>query len=469
MRPPLRRRLIPNHQVVAAGAKERKILDAGRDSSKVGQMKRVQGLVMAVAWAALHLSASAKPAPEAFFVHDGDRVVFLGDSITEQRLYTTYIEAYAQTRYPKWTMTFRNVGWGGDTAWLRQRTHADENKLFAANSKDQQKMIEEAVGGGLERDVLPLKPTAVTIKFGMNDHCYQAFRKDIFGAYIRSQTELATVLQKNGARVGFITPQPIEDQRPDPEKDEKNMSLEKFSEGLKKVATEKQASFVNLFNPYMAIMRKVRSHDGTATIGGGDAVHPGPSGQTIMAWTALKGLGATGLVSSSEILVKGDFSKVGSAVQCVVTNLSSKDNTVSFDRLDDSLPLPIDGRAISALALAPIVADLSVFELKVTGLTSEKYDVSIDGEKAATVTREELAAGWNMTTADGPIAKQAAEVLRLIFEKNDVFFQRWREVQLDSNRQAELPALDAKIAELEAALNTARQPKIHHFELKPAA
>ena len=35
-----------------------------------------------------------------FLIRDGDRVVFLGDSITEQRLYTTYIEAYALTRHP---------------------------------------------------------------------------------------------------------------------------------------------------------------------------------------------------------------------------------------------------------------------------------------------------------------------------------------------------------------------------------
>ena len=47
-----------------------------------------------------------------FFVKDGDRVVFLGDSITEQRLYTTYIEAYVLTRYPKWKLTFRNVAYG---------------------------------------------------------------------------------------------------------------------------------------------------------------------------------------------------------------------------------------------------------------------------------------------------------------------------------------------------------------------
>ena len=35
-----------------------------------------------------------------FLIRDGDRVVFLGDSITEQRLYTTYIEAYTLTRHP---------------------------------------------------------------------------------------------------------------------------------------------------------------------------------------------------------------------------------------------------------------------------------------------------------------------------------------------------------------------------------
>src|SRR5580765_2310067 len=107
-----------------------------------------------------------------FLIRNGDRVVFLGDSITEQRLYTTYIEAYVLTRHPQWHLTFRNVGWGGDTAWLRQRAHPDEAKLFAADEAAQQKMVDDSVGRGLERDVLPLKPTAVTIDFGMNDHSY---------------------------------------------------------------------------------------------------------------------------------------------------------------------------------------------------------------------------------------------------------------------------------------------------------
>ena len=408
-------------------------------------------------------------AAEKFFIHNGDRVAFLGDSITQQRLYTTYLEAYTLSRYPKWKLTFRNVGWGGDTSWLRQRSHTDEAKLFAAGPEEQQKMVEQAVAAGLGRDVLPLKPTAITIKFGMNDHAYQAFREDIFRAYVRSQSQLAKVLEKNGARVAFLTPQPIEDKRPDPDKVAKNMSLRKFSDGLKQVAVEQHALFVDQFDPYMAIMMQARAGDTTALIGGGDAVHPGPPGHTIMAWAVLKGLGASPLVSSAEITVQNGKPKAGSLKQCKLQKLKAEGDSISFDRIDASLPMPIDSRALPALKLAPILNDLSRYELKVTGLTADKYDVAIDGEKAGTVTKEELAAGWNMTTAEGPIAKQTAELLKLVFDKNNVFFERWRNVQLKPNRQGELPALDQKIADRETRINEVRQPKPHHFELKPAA
>jgi lysophospholipase L1-like esterase len=429
-------------------------------------MRKLHRFLILTAFALLPLTA---PAAAKFFIHNGDRVVFLGDSITEQRLYTTYLEAYTLSHYPKWKLTFRNVGWGGDTSWLRQRAHPDEAKLFAADPEEQQKMVEQAVAAGLGRDVLPLKPTAITIDFGMNDHAYQAFREDIFRAYVRSQTQLAKVLEKNGARVAFLTPQPIEDKRPDPDKEVKNISLRKFSDGLRQVAVDEHALFVDEFDPYMAIMLKARAGDPGATIGGGDAVHPGPAGHTIMAWAILKGLGASALVSTAEITVKNQKAKTVSAKQCKIQDLKTEGDGISFNRTDKELPMPIDSRALAALKLAPILDDLSRYELKVTGLTAANYDVTIDGEKAATVSKEELAAGWNMTTAAGPIAKQTAELLKLVFEKNNVFFERWRNVQLKPSRQGELPALDQKIADLEARINDLRQPKPHHFELKPAA
>jgi lysophospholipase L1-like esterase len=413
-----------------------------------------------------------------FFIRDGDRVVFLGDSITEQRLYTTYIEACALARRPDWKLTFRNVGWGGDTSWLRQRSHPDERELFAADSASQQKMVEDAVGRGLGRDVLPLKPTAVTVKFGMNDHSYQAFRPDIFGAYARSQEQIAKVLQANGARVAFLTPQPIEDKRPDPDKDARNQSLRKFSDGLKTVAAGTGAVFVDQFDPYMAILLREREGNPPAFIGGGDAVHPGPIGHTVMAWAILKGLDAPAFLSRVEI--DGASGKLLTAQGCRVENLKVSEGTISFDRLDESLPMPIDARAEPALKLAPILADLSRYELQVSGLAAGSYEVAIDGERVAKLSSEELAKGWNLTTLAGPISEQGRQLLNLVVKKNDLFYNRWRNVQLyafpawaqgpesEARRSAEVARLDQQIADQEARIDEVRRPKPHQFTVKPA-
>lgn len=415
-----------------------------------------------------------------FLIHDGDRIVFLGDSITEQRLYTTYIEAYALTRHPDWSLTFRNTGWGGDTSWLRQRSHPDENALFAADAATQQKMVEAAVENGLARDVLPLKPTFVTVKFGMNDHAYQSFREDIFKAYVRSQTEIAKVLEAHGARVAFLTPQPIEDsKRADPNKDTRNKSLRKFSDGLKIVAEENHAAFVDQFDPYMAMLLRERAGNPASFIGGGDAVHPGPIGHTVMAWAILKGMDATPLVSRAEI--DAADKKVAGTERCKVSHLKSEGGELSFDRLDESLPMPIDERAERALKLAPILEDLDQLDLKVTGLPAGTYEVKIDGAPAGKVSSEELARGWNFADAGGPITEQARRVLKMVFEKNDLFYKKWRSVELfefpkwghndesETMRKAEMARLDKKIKEMEEEINETRKPKSHHFEIRPAA
>ncbi|MGA2257929.1 MAG: SGNH/GDSL hydrolase family protein, partial [Thermoguttaceae bacterium] len=394
-------------------------------------------LASCLVWAVLVTCACAKDV--GFFLHDGDRVVFLGDSITEQKLYTTYIEAYVLTRFPQEKFTFRNVGWGGDTAWLRQRAHPDEGNLFAAKEDEQQRMVEKSVGAGLARDVLPLKPTAVTVDFGMNDHAYTKFREDIFRAYSRSQAEIVKVLTQHGARVALLTPQPIEERRPDPDKDVRNQSLRSFSDGLKVVCSKENALFVDQFDPYMAIMMKQRSANPRAFIGGGDAVHPGPAGHTLMAWAILKGLHAPSLVSTVEVDVG---SGVARAEKCRVSNIKVDRGTLSFDRVDDALPMPIDPRAAPALKLAPVLDDLNRYELRVTGITGDRYDLTIDGEPAATVAKVDLLDGYNLATCTGPIAKQAQQVLSLVFKKNDVYFARWRNVQLNGGAESRLRELD---------------------------
>ena len=143
--------------------------------------------------------------------------------------------------------------------------------------------------------------------------------------------------------------------------------------------------------------------------------------------------------------------------------------------------MPIDERAEPALELAPILQELDRYELQATGLSGKNYVITIDGDTAAQVSADELAKGSNLANSAGPITKQAREVLAAVFKKNNLFFERWRNVQLfnfpqwlqspeaDAKRSAELERLDKEIQEAEAQIDALRKPKSHHFELKPSA
>ncbi|MCX8495766.1 MAG: SGNH/GDSL hydrolase family protein [Akkermansiaceae bacterium] len=392
-----------------------------------------------------------------FPIHDGERVVFLGDSITEGRQYTNTIEAYTLARFPQWKLSFRNIGWSGDTAT-----------------------------GGLARaarDLLPLKPSFVTIDFGMNDHGYRAHDEGIYKKYIDKQTQLVALLKTNSSRVALLTPQPIEDTRPDPDKDVRNESLRTMSDGLREIASKENVLFADQFDPYMTVMLKARQTNPSAQVGGGDHIHPGPVGHAIMAWAILKSLGAPAAVSTAELTATG---AIVSATDCQISDPKVEAGVLSFTRKDATLPMPVNPRAEAVTKLIPLLADLSLYELKVTGLTAPKYQLLIDDQPAAVFTAQELAQGCNLTLTAGPITEQARQLWNMVVEKNNLFFKRWREVQLfappewaksewakcpsfEFAREKELVQLDKQIAQFETKIDVLRQPLAHKFVLKPTA
>jgi hypothetical protein len=203
--------------------------------------------------------------------------------------------------------------------------------------------------------------------------------------------------------------------------------LRKFSDGLKKVAENEGATFVDQFDPYMAMLLRERPGNPNGFAGGGDAVHPGPIGHTVMAWAILKGLGAPALVS--RVQIDAGTRKISSE-GCRVDGLQTSGKTISFERTDDALPMPIDEKAGLALKLASVLEDLDRHELQVTGLPAGTYELTIDSEPAGKVTNDELAKGWNLAHQPGPITKQAQRVLNLVFQKNNLYYNRWRNVQL---------------------------------------
>lgn len=398
-----------------------------------------------------------------FFFKDGDRVVMIGDSITEQHLYSNYVEMWTVSRFPDWNISFWNVGIGGD------RSVGGESRF--------------------ERDVLSRKPTAMTVDFGMNDAGYRVFDEGLFGAYMGGLRGMARKAKEANLRVAWITPQPIEPNYNAQGMKFYNETLEKFSAGVQTIAQENGATFVDQFHPWKETMDKATAADPANQIGGGDAVHPGAPGQALMAWAILKGLNFPPRVSSVEIEIVND--KINPQVdRCGVTNLKLEANGLSFDRADQAFPFfPKDAEGI--LRWTPVLEDLNEYRLRVIGLADGKYDLSLDGVSIGSYASTDLAQGVNLASAvlaKGPIADHVERIWSAVQAKNRFHHDRIfrgavlapvaipdflgievSNEEIEAKRRVAVEERLGKYGEFEHAVREASKPQVHHVKLTKSA
>jgi len=395
-----------------------------------------------------------------FALKDGDRVVFYGDSITDQRLYTTFTETYVVTRFPKLDISFVHSGWGGDRV-----TGGGGGKIDVR----------------LPRDVFAYKPTVMTIMLGMNDGSYRAFDENIFKTYADGYQHIIDSVKETlpGIRITVIQPSPFDDVTQPPRfEGGYNAVLVRYSQFVKELAGRENLNVADLNGPVVAALEKAKATDAElAKKIIPDRVHPGPGGHLLMAGELLKSWNAPALVSAVEI--DAIANRVVKATGTKVTNLKSGD-AVSWSQLDEALPMPVDmNDAVIALSVnsSDFVAALNQQPLKVGGLRAADYILRIDGEEVGTFSKAQLANGLNLATLPTPMAKQAAAVHQLTLRHNQLHFQRWRQVQvplagIESSKVQRavknlMGVLDDEESSLVKEQRAAAQPKRHQFELSP--
>ncbi len=422
--------------------------------------RRISYLIATV----LLLSAAHAGSAQEFFLKKGDVVVVMGDSITEQRLYSTYLEIWAQTRFPSHNLTFRNVGIGGD------RSTGGNNRF--------------------KRDVLTHKPNVLTVDFGMNDGNYNLkdFDQKAFATYMKGLQGIADQAKAANIRVAWITPQPVEHNPGDP-KEAYNSTLEKFSAGVGETAKKNDGLFVNQFHPYWAVIDKARKAGEKGRITGGDAVHPGPAGQAVMAAAILQGMNFPREVSTATVTALKDGG-VGNLRNCDVSNVEFKDGTVRFERKDLALPF-FPEQAKSILKWSPLLQDMNHYGLVVVGLPAGKYDVKLGGKKVATFTDADLKKGVNLAEAAlaaGPVADQVNAVVKAINDKTNYYhgqiysplvlgrnigaknpdFKDVAKEKVEAHRQKLIAERMERMPALDAAIRKALEPRPHLVEITPA-
>jgi lysophospholipase L1-like esterase len=389
-----------------------------------------------------------------FYLKDGDRVVFYGDSITEQRLYTTYAETYVVTRFPQLNVRFVHSGVGGDRVTGGWAGPIDLR---------------------LNRDVFPYKPTVMTIMLGMNDGSYRAFDPKIFETYSTGYRYILDSVKSTfpDIRLTLIQPSPYDDvTRPAGFEGGYNAVLVRYGQFVKELAQQQECSVADLNTSLVADLEKAKATDAeTAKKIIPDRVHPGPSGHLLMAEALLRAWNAPATVTAVEI----DAATVKTArmENTAVSDLNAS-NGLSWAQNDRALPMPVDMKdPVMKLAVrsSDFFQALDWQPLRVTGLKDREYLLKIDGEEVGVFSRQQLEEGLNLAEWSTPMVKQSQAVHDLTQKHNNIHAARWRELQVALAQQPlphlsqAMEALDSVEADLVALQRQTAQPRVRHYEL----
>ena len=375
-------------------------------------------------------------------LQSGDTVVFLGDSITYQALYTQYFEDFYYTRFPNRRIRFRNAGVAGDRA---------TNALVR-----------------FDDDVGAFRPRYVTVLLGMNDGAYRDFDRPTFDTYQRNMTTLFDRIGQLGAIAVPITPTMYDGraarlrQTPaEPRDTQYNGVLGLYGAWLREVAYTRGLGFADVYAPLNNVTTDGRKTDANFTLVP-DAVHPDAAGQVVMAVALLEDLGLRGPVSA--ILIQEQAGQLtATADNGQLTNFTSGDQ-ISFTFTANALPwvLPADARPGYQLTRAGSRHSLEKFTAQ--NLPPGTYELRIDATPVGIYTAGQLAAGLELQENTlTPQFQQARQVAQLNKDRNATAIRplrKWWEqlrdkrLELDKAIANHDPDLDAKRAAFAAWLLT---------------
>ena len=328
----------------------------------------------------LPLSAHADP-----LLKQGDFVAICGDSITEQKQYSVFIEDYLLMCRPDLKTRAMQFGWGGEVSW--------------------------GFLGRMDNDALRYKPTIATTCYGMNDGGYGPLTDERAKKYRESMTDVVKKFKESGARVVVGSPGCVDSFTFRKNTDQAavyNKTLGQLRDIAREVASEQGVAFADVYQPMIDTMEKAKAKYGKEyPVAGNDGVHPGANGHLVMAYAFLKALGCDGDIGT--ITVDLSANKATGSAGHDVKGVHGGMITIESSRY----PFCFTGDPKSPDATRGIIEffpfndDLNRFKLIVTGGNADRYKVTWDDESKE-FSASDLSNGINLAAEflDNPFSEQ---------------------------------------------------------------
>ena len=209
-------------------------------------------------------AAGPLASPPELRLKEGDRLVALGDSITQAGGYLDFIRKVLDKHYPALKVEVVNAGISG---------HKSTDMLAR-----------------LKADVIDKKPTVVTISCGVND-VWHGFYNPPTGVDLQTYTkllgEMVDQVRAAKAEVYLLTPTVIYENLDSPE----NQKLEPYCQAVRKLAAEKGCRLVDLNDTFNLVIRATQVGGAPDFHPTSDGVHMKPAGDFLMGAAILRELG----------------------------------------------------------------------------------------------------------------------------------------------------------------------------------
>ena len=339
----------------------------------------------------------------------GDSVAVIGDSITEQRLYSMYIEDYLLMCQPAADLRVTQFGWGGETA--------------------------PGFANRMENDCLRFKPSVATTCFGMNDGGYSPMDAGKGKRYHDAQKSIVTKLKAAGARFIVVGSPGCVDSDRFRNAAMYNPTLAALRDIAKQVAEEEGVAFANVHDPMISVMAQAKAKYGKDYhVGGGDGVHPDRNGQLVMAYAFLKGLGCSGNIGTITVNLgdnKAEATEGHKVLGCQDGCFEVESSRYPFCFFGDPAT---PGSTRGVLEFLPFNQELNRFQLVVKNAAADRVKITW-GKDSKEFAAADLAKGINLAAEflDNPFAEAFKAVEGKISE------QQGMEVDLDKRLIHDLP------------------------------
>lgn len=371
-----------------------------------------------------------------FQLQDGDRVVFLGNSLFEEDLRYGYLEYMLTTAFADKQVAFRNIGWGGDTVFGEARSY------YTSPPTAYDLLIQQ---------LSDTQPTVVFLAYGSNE---ATKGKEGLAQFKEGLNKLLDKIDELGARAVLLSPLPLLPSELNINLEERNEVLEAYSDEIAVVASARKQRFVDIFHPF-------QQFDVSSEITS-EGVLLNEKGYYHLAQ----------VISQALQLPRADW-KVGMNVGGQQANTDLSVSNVTFGKEEVSFTLQDLGLPF----MSPSVSTEGGHsrKIQIQGLKKGFYSLAVEGQPVASASAKAWAQG--VEVSHGPAFNQAQELRNLIFKKNELYFHRYRPLNrtyilgfraYEQGRHTEgLDELGAIVTWLDTQINFKKAPQSYNYLLTP--